>query len=83
MAIIQLGQAFQNFFTGRAKYPKFRKKGAHPIHHIYLKLKTKARWVLIWVCWRWQRSQPEKQSVAPGPTGRCWVACAGFHAVCR
>ncbi|MDC7971040.1 RNA-guided endonuclease TnpB family protein [Xylella fastidiosa subsp. multiplex] len=29
MAIIQLGQAFQNFFTGRAKYPKFRKKGAH------------------------------------------------------
>ncbi|MFG1468850.1 RNA-guided endonuclease InsQ/TnpB family protein, partial [Xylella fastidiosa] len=29
MAIIQLGQAFQNFFAGRAKYPKFRKKGAH------------------------------------------------------
>lgn len=27
MAIIQLGQAFQNFFSGRAKYPKFRKKG--------------------------------------------------------
>ena len=29
MAIIQLGQAFKNFFAGRAKYPKFRKKGAH------------------------------------------------------
>ena len=29
MAIIQLGQAFQNFFSGRAKYPKFRKKGVH------------------------------------------------------
>ena len=29
MAIIQLGQAFQNFFEGRAKYPKFRKKGVH------------------------------------------------------
>lgn len=29
MAIIQLGQAFQNFFAGRARYPKFRKKGAH------------------------------------------------------
>ncbi|MEL3892168.1 RNA-guided endonuclease TnpB family protein [Ferrovibrio sp. MS7] len=29
MAIIQLGQAFQNFFAGRAKYPQFRKKGAH------------------------------------------------------
>ncbi|TSE35344.1 transposase, IS605 OrfB family [Tepidimonas fonticaldi] len=29
MAIIQLGQAFQNFFAGRAKYPKFRKKGVH------------------------------------------------------
>ncbi|MGQ9905225.1 MAG: RNA-guided endonuclease InsQ/TnpB family protein, partial [Anaerolineae bacterium] len=27
MAIIQLGQAFQNFFAGRAKYPQFRKKG--------------------------------------------------------
>ncbi|WP_419669958.1 hypothetical protein [Xylella fastidiosa] len=24
-----MGQAFQNFFAGRAKYPKFRKKGAH------------------------------------------------------
>ncbi|WP_269138247.1 RNA-guided endonuclease InsQ/TnpB family protein, partial [Xylella fastidiosa] len=29
MAIIQLGRAFQNFFAGRAKYPKFRKKGMH------------------------------------------------------
>ncbi|GAB1386982.1 RNA-guided endonuclease TnpB family protein [Melaminivora sp.] len=29
MAIIQLGLAFQNFFTGRAKYPQFRKKGVH------------------------------------------------------
>lgn len=27
MAIIQLGKAFQNFFAGRAKYPKFRKRG--------------------------------------------------------
>ena len=29
MAIIQLGEAFKNFFSGRAKYPKFRKKGVH------------------------------------------------------
>jgi len=29
MAIIQLGAAFQNFWAGRAKYPKFRKKGVH------------------------------------------------------
>ena len=29
MAIIQLGQAFQNFFAGRARYPRFRKKGIH------------------------------------------------------
>lgn len=29
MAIIQLGQAFQNFFSGRAKYPQSRKKGVH------------------------------------------------------
>jgi putative transposase len=29
MAIIQLGQAFENFFTGRARYPQFRKKGIH------------------------------------------------------
>lgn len=29
MAIIQLGQAFENFFEGRAKYPRFRKKGVH------------------------------------------------------
>jgi putative transposase len=29
MAIIQLGQAFQNFFAGRARYPQFRKKGVH------------------------------------------------------
>lgn len=29
MAIIQLGQAFKNFFAGRAKYPQFRKKGVH------------------------------------------------------
>ena len=28
-AIIQLGQAFQNFFAGRARYPQFRKKGVH------------------------------------------------------
>ena len=27
MAIIQLGQAFKNFFAGRAKYPTFRRKG--------------------------------------------------------
>ena len=29
MAIIQLGAAFKNFFAGRAKYPKYRKKGIH------------------------------------------------------
>lgn len=29
LAIIQLGQAFQNFFAGRARYPQFRKKGVH------------------------------------------------------
>jgi len=29
MAIIQLGQAFQNFFAGRARYPQFRRKGIH------------------------------------------------------
>jgi putative transposase len=29
MAIIQLGQAFKNFFAKRAAYPKFRKKGIH------------------------------------------------------
>jgi putative transposase len=29
MAIIQLGQAFRNFFEGRAQYPQFRKKGVH------------------------------------------------------
>lgn len=29
MAIIQLGEAFKNFFSGRAKYPQFRKKGVH------------------------------------------------------
>jgi putative transposase len=29
MAIIQLGDAFKNFFAGRAKYPQFRKKGIH------------------------------------------------------
>ncbi len=29
MAIIQLGEAFKNFFAGRAKYPQFRKKGEH------------------------------------------------------
>ena len=29
MAIIHLGQAFQNFFARRAKYPIFKKKGIH------------------------------------------------------
>ncbi len=29
MAIIQLGQAFANFLAGRARYPKFRKRGVH------------------------------------------------------
>ena len=29
MAIMQLGCAFKNFWAGRAKYPKFRKKGVH------------------------------------------------------
>lgn len=28
-AIIQLGRAFDNFFKGRASYPKFRKKGVN------------------------------------------------------
>lgn len=29
LAIMQLGDAFKNFWAGRAKYPKFRKKGVH------------------------------------------------------
>jgi putative transposase len=29
IAVMQLGQAFQNFFAGRARHPTFRKKGAH------------------------------------------------------
>jgi putative transposase len=29
MAIMQLGRAFKNFFSGRAKHPQFRKKGVH------------------------------------------------------
>jgi putative transposase len=29
MAIIQLGKAFKNFFSGHAKYPQRRKKGVH------------------------------------------------------
>lgn len=29
MAIIQLGEAYKNFFAGRARYPRFRKKGVH------------------------------------------------------
>lgn len=29
MAIIQLGDAFKNFFAGRARYPQFRKKRVH------------------------------------------------------
>jgi putative transposase len=29
MAIMQLGDAFKNFFAGRARYPQFRKKGQH------------------------------------------------------
>lgn len=28
-ALLQLGRAFNNFFAGRARYPKFRKKGVH------------------------------------------------------
>jgi putative transposase len=27
MAIMQLGRAFENFFAGRARYPRFRRKG--------------------------------------------------------
>ena len=29
LAIMQLGEAFRNFFAKRAKYPKFRRKGIH------------------------------------------------------
>lgn len=29
MAIMQLGDAFKNFFAGRARYPNFRRKGVH------------------------------------------------------
>ena len=29
MAVIQLGQAYKNFFAGRARYPTFRRKGFH------------------------------------------------------
>ena len=29
LAIMQLGEAFRNFFAKRAKYPRFRKKGIH------------------------------------------------------
>jgi putative transposase len=28
-AIVQLGEAFKNFFAGRARYPQFRQKGEH------------------------------------------------------
>jgi len=31
MAIIQLGQSFQNFFAKRARYPQFRRKGVHDL----------------------------------------------------
>ena len=30
MAIVQLGEAFRNFFAGRARYPQFRKKRPSP-----------------------------------------------------
>ena len=33
MAIIPLGQAFQNLFAGRARHPKFRKKGRDLLNH--------------------------------------------------
>jgi len=29
MAIINLGKAYKNFFSGKAKYPRFKKKGIH------------------------------------------------------
>lgn len=29
IAIMHLGRAFENFFAGRARYPKFRRKGVH------------------------------------------------------
>ncbi len=29
MAVVQLGRAFENFFAGRAGYPRFRRKGVH------------------------------------------------------
>lgn len=29
MAMIQLGEAFKNFFAGRSQYPTFKKKGVH------------------------------------------------------
>lgn len=29
LAIMQLGEAFRNFFASRARYPRFRKKGIH------------------------------------------------------
>ena len=29
MAIIQLGEAFKSFFAGRARHPRFRRKGVH------------------------------------------------------
>ena len=34
MTIIQLGKAFKNFFSGKAKYPVFKKKGRHDSFHI-------------------------------------------------
>lgn len=33
MAIIQLGEAFKNFFAGRAKYPSFARKACTTVSH--------------------------------------------------
>lgn len=54
MAIMQLGQAFSNFFAGRANYPRFRKKGMHDrftLTNDQVKIKNSSLWIpkLGWV----------------------------------
>ena len=41
MAIIQLGKAFRNFFSRRAKYPKFRKQ---PIYYKFRMATSIIKW---------------------------------------
>jgi len=86
-AIIDLGRAFQNFFSGRASYPTFKKKGTHDSFRVssgFFKIEgSKLRLPHIgWIQMRERLRWPEAKivSVTISRTANRWYASVVLEA---